>query len=66
MYSGCVYCVEASAPSHVKDAEVIMQDSCHASIRQTCKDDADGTHLINRLAQGLEVDLVVHVVLLQL
>jgi len=28
--------------------------------------DTDGTHLINRLAQGLQVDLVVHVVLLQL
>lgn len=65
--AACRSClIEASAPPIVKHAGIIMQDSCHASIRQTCNDDADGTHLINRLAQGLQVNLVVHVVLLQL
>ena len=64
----CMYScsVEPSAPSNVKNAGVIMQDLCHASSRQTCNDDADDTHLINRLAQGLQVNLVVHIVLLQL
>ena len=34
--------------------------------RQTCTDDTDGTHLISGLAQGLQINLIVHVVLLQL
>lgn len=58
--------VEPSVLSTAKDAEVIMQDSYRASVKETCKDDSNGTHLINRLAQGLQINLVVHVVLLQL
>lgn len=62
----CSCFVEATSASSIKYAGVIMHGSCRAPVRETCKDDADGTHLINRLAQGLQVNLVVHVVLLQL